>query len=140
MNPISHSSEIINEHQADISAVGHFIPYRTHFLRADAGSEAGEIKARSADERAQTVMKASQSWEQDAPGSQIEFPGSLLQRTGNSAGRNPYLVIGVDKTLIPDHDSIWDPRIEAFITQLILLSSQSSDLSERRLQRQQGIR
>jgi hypothetical protein len=76
-------------------------------------------------------MGAGAGWEADAPGSHIEFPGSMLERTPNSAGRNPYLNICVDGALIPSHDAIWDPRVESFLGHLILVAGQSRDLTER---------
>jgi pimeloyl-ACP methyl ester carboxylesterase len=136
-NPISHTEETISERRADMTAVGHFDPYRTHTLSAS-GKAAAEVRARPAKERAQSVLSVAESWEQDRPGGTIDFPGSVLKRTAASAGRNPYLVIGVDRALIPNHDDIWDPRVESFIAHLILVSSQSSDLSERRAQRKVG--
>ena len=47
----------------------------------------------------QSVMSVSQSWEDDAPGSSIRFAGSVLTRTSSSAGRNPHLVVRVDKVI-----------------------------------------
>jgi len=138
-NPISHATESISEHRADITTVGHFAPYWTHTLRAS-GKTAAEVHARPADERARSVLNVAQSWEDDHPGSTIDFPGSVLERTTNSAGRNPYLVISVAGTLIPSHDAIWDPRVESFIAHLILVTSQSGDLSERRAQRKTGLK
>jgi len=43
--------------------------------------------------------EVSEHWGNDAPGSVIEFEGSVLERTPNSAGRNPYLVISVSEDL-----------------------------------------
>jgi hypothetical protein len=69
----------------------------------------------------------------------IEFEGSVLERTPNSAGRNPYLVIRVDKQLIPDHNDIDDWRIASFVRQLILIAGQSQDLQERQLMRTRAL-
>lgn len=138
-NPISHQSKRIRECDTNIIAVGHFEPYRTHMLQAAAASDPAAVRARPAGERAQSVMRVAENWENDQPGSQIAFPGSVLTRGRDSAGRNPYLMVGVDRALIPDHDSIWDPRVESFISHLILVSSQSSDLQQRRVERKQAL-
>lgn len=130
-NPISHVNESIDERQANMRSVGHFAVYSTHYLRAAANSNAAAIAKLSAHERVRTVLGAGQSWEDDQPGSTIDFPGTVLKRTTSSAGRNPYLNVWVDGELIPSHDAIWDPRIESFIGHLILVSGQSSDLTER---------
>ena len=59
----------------------------------------------------------------------------MLQRTTNSAPRNPYLVVKVDKRLIADHNDIWGSDIRDFITHLILISSQSENLQQRAQER-----
>jgi len=138
-NPISQQKEIIDQGKADVKSVGHFDPYRTHYLRAAPTSSAAEVKGRSAAQRVQSVLGAGMSWEDDAPGSRIDFPGSVLERSMNSAGRNPYLNVRVDGALIPNHDAIWDPRIEAFLGHLILVSGQSRDLTERTQLRKRAL-
>lgn len=55
----------------------------------------------------------------------------LVDFATDSAGRNPYLNIFVDEELIHDHKDINVPRIESFLRQLILISSQSTDLGNR---------
>jgi pimeloyl-ACP methyl ester carboxylesterase len=140
LNPISHSHETISEHRADLATVGHFAPYQTHTLQAAGGTTAEAVRARAPEQRARSVLNVAQSWEDDQPGSSIDFPGSVLRRTINSAGRNPYLVIGVDSALIPDHDDIWDPRVQSFIAHLIFVSSQTHNLGERREQRKAGLK
>lgn len=138
-NPISHRTELIREPASNIAAVGHFAPYRTHLLQAVATGDAEAVRARPPRERALSVLRVAQDWEHDQPGSQIAFPGTVLTRAVDSAGRNPYLVIGVDRALIPDHDRIWDARVESFISHLILVSSQSADLQQRRAERQHAV-
>jgi pimeloyl-ACP methyl ester carboxylesterase len=138
-NPIANSKEIINQKQSDIYAIGHFEPYRTHSLRAlqvpSVPTPTTDL-AQSARQNAMALAMTSQQWEDDVPGGEIAFPGSVLKRTENSAGRDPYLVIKVDKTLIKDHNDIWRPGIRDFITNLILISSQSNNLKERAEHRQ----
>ena len=86
-----------------------------------------EQAARQAKQMALLFSRTSVSWQEDKPGSIIEFDGSVLERTASSAGRNPYLVVSVDGKLIPDHNDITDPRIIEFVNQLILISSQSPE-------------
>ncbi len=68
-------------------------------------------------------------------GKVIEFPGSSLKRSNASAGRNPNLIIKVDKALIRDHNDLSNPRIAEFISQLILVASQPPNLAVRKTQR-----
>jgi hypothetical protein len=50
-------------------------------------------------------------------------------------GRNPYLVVNVAKNLIANHNDIWGDGTRQFITHLILISSQSDNLQERKMRR-----
>jgi pimeloyl-ACP methyl ester carboxylesterase len=136
LHPGAGSKETIDQKDTDIDAVGHYEAYRTHMLRAvqPAASAAPTVDIPQLDTKA--LALASQEWEDDRPGGEIAFPGSVLTRTERSAGRNPYLVINVDKKLIADHDDIWRPGIRDFITHLILISSQSNDLQERAIHRE----
>jgi hypothetical protein len=77
-------------------------------------------------------VEASQSWENDQPGSVMQFDGSVLERTPNSVGRNPFLIIQVDKALIRDHNHIDDPKVTSFIRHLILIASQSRNPEQRK--------
>jgi hypothetical protein len=138
-NGVTGEDEVIDQQKANITAVGHFDPYRTHYLRA-----AGEVGAERPDHPAVEVtvkrfFDVSGRWENDAPGSVIEFEGSVLERTANSAGRNPYLVVSVGEQLMRDHNDIDDPRIASFIRQLILIAGQSADLEERQLMRTRAL-
>lgn len=134
-NGATGEDEAIDQRQANITAVGHFEPYRTHWLRAAAGSDAATAGRASVKASLDRFAEVSGRWENDAPGSVIEFEGSTLERTKNSVGRNPYLVVRVDRQLINDHNHINDARITSFIRQLILLAGQSEDLQKRRAMR-----
>lgn len=136
-NRVAGKDEEFSQKQANRAALGHYEPYRTHFLAAS-GPEASQAAADYSRE-AESVLTVSQDWENDAPGSRIEFPGSVLTRTLNSAGRNPYLVIRVDRELINDHNHISDERVAAFITHLILVAGQSGDLQKRSSSRARGL-
>jgi pimeloyl-ACP methyl ester carboxylesterase len=132
-NGVTRAEQHIDEGASNITAVGHFDPYKTHYLRAT-DIEQAELRAAppSVESAVQTFFDVSESWEKDEPGSKIVFEGSVLERSETSAGRNPYLAIQVDEELIKDHNDISDPRIASFVRQLILISSQSSDLAQRR--------
>jgi pimeloyl-ACP methyl ester carboxylesterase len=138
-NGLTGQKEVIDQHQANITAVGHFGPYKTHDLRAVVDDESGGREGLAADRPERTFFLTSQRWENDAPGSEIPFKGSLLKRTTTSAGRNPYLVIRVDKELIHDHNHIDDPRVIQFVNQLILISGQSEDPKLRARERARGL-
>ena len=135
--------EIIDERRADVDAVGHFDPYKTHTLTATSltpgSAPSGDSEPNSQD-RLKILIAASKAWEDDQPGSEIVFPGSTLRRTDNSGGRDPYLNIQVDKVLIHDHNDIWRPGVREFITSLILISSQSNNLTERAEHREKAAR
>jgi hypothetical protein len=75
-----------------------------------------------------SAERVSDAWRADKPGSEIVFPATGLQlfRRANSAGRDPYLLIKVDRRLIPNHSDICDPRMIDFVGNLIFVSSQES--------------
>jgi hypothetical protein len=83
---------------------------------------------------------SSQQWEDDKPGSVIDFVGSRLTRTTDSAGRNPYLFVRVDKEMMHDHNHIDDPRLIAFVRQLIQLTSQNANMETRAMMRSQTMK
>ena len=133
-NGSTQKEEKIDQADANVAAVGHFIPYRTHRLTAQSPvSEKSE--SYSIESAVNTFFNVSESWENDKPGSKIVFEDSILERTLTSAGRNPYLVVQVDQDLINDHNDISDPRIASFIRQLILISGQSVDPEQRQMTR-----
>ncbi len=138
-NPVTGAVEYIDQDAANITALGHFVPYRTHYLRATAPEAPAERLVVSAQSAARQFFRSSQSWEDDSPGSRISFPGSLLERTTNSVARNPYLIVQVDKAIIHDHNHLSDPRIMAFVNQLILIASQTQDVKLRSLERMKGL-
>jgi hypothetical protein len=131
-NGATKHTEQIDQKELNLRTVGHFEPYRTHDLRPRA-SAAPPVTPRS---RVQSFANVAEDWESDGPGKEIQFPGTVLTRTGSSVGQNPYLIIRVDPALIPSHDDITDPRVIEFVTQMILVSSQSHDYDVRRERRQ----
>lgn len=123
-NAVTQSDEIVDEEEANRSAVGHFEPYRTHRLYPTGATAREEVDAAENEDSFTRLQRFSHSWVNDKPGSKIPFDSLMLERTDNSAGRNPYLVTYVDKELIRDHNDIADRRVINFLKQLILLSSQ----------------
>jgi hypothetical protein len=74
----------------------------------------------------------SKCWRNDKKNMTISFGNFDLKRTHRSAGRNPYLVVQVDSTLIENddfsdhHNDVWDRDLTDFVKQLILISSQTA--------------
>jgi len=135
VNPISKATESVDERDTNVTAIGHYPTYQTHYLKAT-DTKLDLVPGGTNESSAASVVDVAQQWENDAPGSVIEFPGSSLKRSNASAGRNPYLVIKVDKALIRDHNDLSNPRIAEFISQLILVASQPPNLAVRKTQRQ----
>lgn len=131
-NAATNQTEQFAQKELNLRTVGHFDPYRTHDLRPG-GSVAAPA---TADARVRSFAKIADQWENQEPGKGIQFPGTVLTRTGSALPQNPYLIIRVDKALIPNHDDITDPRVIEFVTQMILISSQSHDYSIRKERRQ----
>lgn len=131
-NGATNHNEGIDQKELNLRTVGHFEPYRTHDLRP-APSTAAPVTPGA---RVQSFANVAEEWENDGPGKQIQFPGTVLTRTENSVGQNPYLIIRVDPALIPSHDDITDQRVIEFVTQMILVSSQTHDYSVRKERRQ----
>jgi hypothetical protein len=134
-NGVTGDDEMIDQQKANITAVGHFDPYRTHYLGAADEPQTEAADQASVESSLRLFFDLSQRWEDDAPGSVIEFQGSVLERSANSAGRNPFLVIRVDGELIEDHNDLDDPRIASFVRQLILIAGQSDELKVRQQMR-----
>jgi len=137
-NAVTHAEETINEHDADITAVGHFKPYRTHKLYPLDQRERAALQELSTADSVRLFIRSSADWAHDQPGSKIPFGDVMLERTNSSAGRNPYLLAYVDKHLITGHNDIDDPRVIEFVKQLILISTQSPEQTKA-IRRLQGV-
>lgn len=120
-NAVTRQQETISEDAANVAAVGHFEPYRTHRLYSEPGTSPDRVQALSSQDRVNATIAAVSAWSSDEPGSKIPIAGLTLERTPISAGRNPYLVIKVERALIRDHNDIDDPRIIEFLKQLIAI-------------------
>lgn len=119
-DPVSRNMVAIDQGTGNVEAVGHFLPYRTHTLKASA--PAADVAGANPRDEIRSLIRVRDGWRRDAPGGTILFNGSTLRRTANSVGKNPYLVVQVGEELIPDHNQIDDPRIAAFIRELIFLT------------------
>lgn len=115
--------ETIHEGEANVTAIGHFHPYQTHKLYPSSELPTVTSGPLSSSESVRSAYAARSAWEQDESGSRISIAGLMLERSETSAGRNPYLVIRVDRRLITGHNNIDDHRIIEFLKQLILLST-----------------
>lgn len=124
-NAVTQQEEIIDEGEANVTAVGLFQPYETHRLYPPHNLPKGVAGQSSSSESVSSALAAKSAWEDDKPGSKIPIAGLTLERSNISAPRNPYLVMRVDKNLITDHTHIDDGRIIEFIKQLILISTTS---------------
>lgn len=135
-NAVTRQMETIDESDANIAALGHFEPYRTHRLYPLDHRERAQLQQLSTADSVQLFIQSSADWAHDKPGSRIPFRDVMLERSATSAGRNPYLLTYVDKRLITGHNDIDDPRIIEFVKQLILISTQSPEQAKaiRRLQ------
>lgn len=126
-NAVTRKQETIDEADANITAVGHFAPYRTHRLYPLRDQARDQLKEMSAPDSLRIFRQSSDDWMHDKPGSKIAFGDVMLERGDASAGRNPYLVTYVDKSLITGHNDIDDPRMIEFVKQLILISTHTPE-------------
>lgn len=115
--------EIIHEGQANVTAIGHFYPYQTHKLYPSSEVTQETAALLSSSESVRSACAVRRAWEKDHSGSRIPIAGLMLERTATSAGRNPYLVIKVDKRLITGHNNIDGDHIIEFLKQFILMST-----------------
>lgn len=115
INKASKQEQLIKQGSADRTAIGHFKPYITHRLNPDKAPQTGNML--------QALTDVRNSWQQDKPGQVIHFPGSVLEHRNTTVARNPYLLIQVDKDIIPGHNEIYDERVVSFLSFLIMLST-----------------
>jgi hypothetical protein len=137
-NAATGQAETIAQDEANVAAVGHFQPYRTHELYPQNAAPRDSAAVSRSEDRVRNALTAAAAWTNDSPGSKIPFAELTLERTQTSAGRNPYLVIHVDRRLIRDHNDIDDPRIIDFLKQLIAIPA-LPEASKQSLYRALGI-
>ncbi len=105
---------------ANRSAVGHYVPYRSHHLEWTE-EEQGRPLLAGAEQSASIMASLAEAWDD---GEVLNFPGSSLRHTGAGNVRNPYLVIYVDKRIIPGHNEIYDSRLREFLRHFMLISTE----------------
>ncbi|MCU7810825.1 MAG: esterase [Candidatus Thiodiazotropha sp. (ex Notomyrtea botanica)] len=69
-NPVNDAEVKIDQREANIQAVGHYQPYRTHTLKAKGPASQDLLTIEDTLSQFRTV---SQGWEDDAPGSSLEY-------------------------------------------------------------------
>lgn len=115
-NAVLERQQTIDQHQANITAIGHFKPYQTHQLTPAVSTTGGPVGLMP------QLDALRHDWQQDAPGKTLRIADLNLTRSTDSAGRNPYMLIAADPQLIADHGDISQPAILNFMRQLILLA------------------
>lgn len=111
---------------ANITAVGHFRPFQTHYLDWQpwpTGRTETEFDVQT-EAVPKLLAAASQDWQQQRP---ILFPGSVLRHQGTTHALNPYLNIYVNKRIIQGHNEIYDDRLVEFLRHFILFSLDATD-------------
>lgn len=123
INQASREQQEIDQSTATRTAIGHYAPIQTHYLQfADTKPQSNALKS---------YKTVQEGWDSDEPGGEIRFPGSVLKHLDHSVARNPYLLIKVDKHIIPNHSDIFDERVSAFLKHLILISTQDTSAEDR---------
>ncbi|MBA3582637.1 MAG: esterase [Gammaproteobacteria bacterium] len=120
INQASHKQQEIDQTAANRMAIGHFKDYRTHELMPDTSTVQPDLNMR---QMLATLDDIRQGWLHDEANSDIRFQGSVLKHLNHSIGRNPYMLIYVDKKIIADHNEIYDWRVRSFLGNLIMLST-----------------
>ncbi|CAK0774642.1 Esterase [Gammaproteobacteria bacterium] len=125
-NAVTRKEEELSEKAMNLNTPGNFLPFLTHSLHPT------EEFSENANQNPITEFhKIYSAWVLDYPGSQIEFNGTRLQRAEQSAGRNPYLVIQVNRELLKDHGDLSDRRNLDFVNELMLISCQTPKMIEK---------
>lgn len=122
-NATTRRDETVSEDETNVTALGHFAPYRTHRLYPAQDVPRSAVAPMASADSLRSALQAAQQWKGDQPGSKIAFGDLMLERTAESAGRNPYLLVHVDRQLIHDHNDIDDERVIEFLRQLVLVST-----------------
>ena len=126
--------------RADLYAVGHYAPYRTHRLEArgpvqDLSEEADRpcacrYLARESELRVgelEDMLAFRRRWlaGELKPGWSVTLPGAVLRHdpARPSHPLNPYLVVSVDDRVIHGHNDIYRPAFIQVLRQLLVLSA-----------------
>ncbi|MCM0083844.1 hypothetical protein L4X63_19850 [Geomonas sp. Red32] len=112
------------ERAAIMGTVGHLDRYKTHDITYDPSHQPSPLERTSG----LSITSVSQALENlrelakapEAPGKlQRWYDGVRLDPTPVYTGHLPYLVMSADRSLIKDHDDIWNDRFIQFVTAFV---------------------
>jgi len=129
------------EKSANRTAIGHFVPYRTHELTL---KEKEEKKDKTRTEKNGALQSENIATQQDLAvtipierswgditsrkGWSANFGNVVLTQVGDTEPNNPFYVVAVkDKELIDGHGGIWQPEFSDFLNRFILFSMRASE-------------
>jgi len=106
----------IDQWSADVTGVGHYDPYVTHFLKVDSESESIIRDSKGLD--------ATQAWlsQIQSQSGIVNFNGTKLISKGRTKPMNPYLNIYTTKGVMDGHNDIWTDVVKSFVNDLISIS------------------
>lgn len=105
---------ILDEGQADRTAVGHFQPLITHKLISLQNDKAIQNLQ---------LNQLSIIWNQQEEGKSLSYGNTMLTHLGKTAVHNPYLNIQVSEEIMDGHNDIFGDDLMAFIRMLTVLST-----------------
>ncbi len=129
--------------RADRRTVGHFEPFRTHFLEATGGGGGiSDDRSRRKECLCRFQYKKPLAMEMGVTGltpgrllaAEVDFPGSKLRRDDGpgpdgepkAPPRTPVLVVAVDNEIISGHNDIYRPVFIDFLRYFIVLSQETA--------------
>ncbi|MBP3139785.1 hypothetical protein ACTFQF_20630 [Aliivibrio fischeri] len=110
---IGENKVLINKKIAQITSIGHFKPFITHRL---------EMTNKSISSTQYNKLIKNLKSDLVNGINPLNFDKTTLVRNPIIKANTPYLVVQVDKTLIPDHSNIFGKEIETFFHDFLLLS------------------
>ncbi|CAA9891637.1 Esterase/lipase/thioesterase family lipase [Candidatus Methylobacter favarea] len=105
---------ILDEGEADRTAVGHYMPLISHSLQP-----ADEKQA----QRSANYNNMKNIWSTQIRGGSTRFGAVVLTHLDKTEPRNPYLNIRVNEELIGSHNDVFGEKIMEFLRLLIVLST-----------------
>lgn len=105
---------LINQNSAARTAVGHYSPYTNYRLQAS------NEKMSTQNNQVSAAVYAEKQWQQGLES--IQFSTARLIRKPNQIEREPYLVVSVEPSLIPNHNDFSQVEFETFLHEFILMS------------------
>lgn len=100
-----------DEGVADRNTIGHFEPFITHELHPASIKQALQYR------------QIKSIWSGQDPSRPIQLGTTELKSLGNTANRNPYLNVKVDKLVMDGHNDIFRPEIIEFLRALTVLAT-----------------